>query len=133
MKHKFYSNSSIKHLGFTIVELLIVVVVIAVIAAITVVAYTNIQQRAVASVMKSDLGQAAKTFELYKVNNGNYPTSMPSEARASNGYVLSATQTTSDRFCINAYYTSNPSLAASWDSQSGLNDTHCSGAAIGQT
>lgn len=61
------------HRGFTIVELLIVVVVIAILAAITVVAYTGIQNRTHDSVVQSDLKSIAKKFEAYKIDNGVYP------------------------------------------------------------
>ncbi len=69
------------HSGFTIVELLIVIVVIAVLAAISVVAYTGIQNRANDSVVESDLKTVAKKLELYKIdNNGNYPVSAQLDA-----------------------------------------------------
>lgn len=53
--------------GFTIVELLIVVVVIAILAAISVVAYTGIQNRAYDTSVSSDLAQIAKKMEIAKV------------------------------------------------------------------
>ncbi len=62
------------HSGFTIVELLIVIVVIAILAAISIVAYTGIQNRARASEASSALTQAKTKLELYKVDNGTYPT-----------------------------------------------------------
>lgn len=63
--------------GFTIVELLIVVVVIAILAAITTVAYNGIQNRAKASAAQSIVSQAVKKIALYAVeNNGNPPTSL---------------------------------------------------------
>jgi prepilin-type N-terminal cleavage/methylation domain-containing protein len=64
-----------KQTGFTIVELLIVVVVIAILAAITVVAYNGIQNRAKRSSFASSLSGAAKKLELAKVDtsNGAYP------------------------------------------------------------
>lgn len=62
-----------KHPGFTIVELLIVIVVIAVLAAITIVAYNSVQQRARASVASSAASQGGRKLELYKVENGGYP------------------------------------------------------------
>ena len=46
--------------GFTIVELLIVIVVIAILAAITIVAYTGIQSRAYDTAVQNDLANAAK-------------------------------------------------------------------------
>lgn len=61
--------------GFTIVELLIVIVVIAILAAISIVAYRGIQARAEFSVMQSDFETLTKAIELYKINNGTYPNS----------------------------------------------------------
>lgn len=58
--------------GFTIVELLIVIVVIAVLAAISVVAYNGVQSRARDNVRKQDLAQLAKATKLYAVDRGNY-------------------------------------------------------------
>ncbi len=59
--------------GFTIVELLVVIVVIAILAAITIVAYTGIQAKAYDSTVKSDLKNLAKQFELYRIDHGVYP------------------------------------------------------------
>lgn len=59
--------------GFTIVELLIVVVVIAILAAITIVSYNGIQNRANDTVVRSDLANAARKVEAYKIDNGAYP------------------------------------------------------------
>ncbi len=59
--------------GFTIVELLIVVVVIGILAAIVTVAYAGIQQRAQVSAMTSELKQWQKLFEAYRAINGHYP------------------------------------------------------------
>ena len=62
--------------GFTIVELLIVVVVIAILAAITIVAYNGVQNRAKLSIAQSDLAAIQKQFEVYKTTNetSTYPT-----------------------------------------------------------
>lgn len=61
--------------GFTIVELLIVIVVIGILAAITIVAYNGIQQRARDTARKSDLALIAKSLKLYYVDNGDYAVS----------------------------------------------------------
>mgnify|MGYP000845426133 CR=1 FL=1 len=58
--------------GFTIVELLIVIVVIAVLAAISIVAYNGVQQNARDSQRKSDLAAIAKAIKLYAIDNTNY-------------------------------------------------------------
>ena len=59
--------------GFTIVELLIVIVVIAILAAISVVAYNGIQQRAKFTAIQSDLTSMKKVIEAYNAINGSYP------------------------------------------------------------
>ena len=59
--------------GFTIIELLIVIVVIGILAAITVVAYTGIQSKAADVVLKSDLKQAQTQLELDRIYNNSYP------------------------------------------------------------
>ena len=59
--------------GFTIVELLIVIVIIAILAAITIVAFNGVQQRARESSVKSALSQAKRKLETYKVDNSGYP------------------------------------------------------------
>lgn len=59
--------------GFTIVELLIVIVVIGILAAITIVAYNGLQARARNSVRVGDIKNIQKALELYKIDNGDYP------------------------------------------------------------
>lgn len=61
--------------GFTIVELLVVIVVIGILAAITIVSYTGISQKAITATLQSDLGNASKQLKLYQVEQSQYPTS----------------------------------------------------------
>jgi len=64
-----------KQKGFTIVELLIVIVVIGILAAITIVAYNGIQNRAKVASAQSSVVNAAKQLEAYKTqNNDIYPS-----------------------------------------------------------
>lgn len=62
-----------KQRGFTIVELLIVIVVIAILAAIVIVAYNGVQANAQQSKMRSDLLEVQKLVENYATINGSYP------------------------------------------------------------
>lgn len=61
--------------GFTIVELLIVIVVIGILVAITVVAYSGIQARARDATRTTDIKQVQTAIEMYYVDIGNYPSS----------------------------------------------------------
>ena len=64
--------------GFTIVELLIVVVVIAILATITIVAYNGITAQAKEAALKSNLKTAATQLELESArSSGSYPSSQP--------------------------------------------------------
>jgi len=56
--------------GFTIVELLIVIVVIAILAAITIVSYNGITARSQAAAVASDLKATVKAMMLYKETSG---------------------------------------------------------------
>lgn len=63
--------------GFTIVELLIVIVVVGILAAITIVAYNGIQARARDSSRTSAVRQIQKSLELYRQVNNRYPPQVP--------------------------------------------------------
>lgn len=67
-----------KQRGFTIVELLIVVVIIAILAAITIVAYNGIQNRAKASAAAGAAATLQKKLEAYNVDStaSNYPSTV---------------------------------------------------------
>lgn len=62
-----------KQSGFTVVELLIVIVVIGILAAITIVAYNGIQQRARNTTTISAVNTYVKLINLYMVGEGAYP------------------------------------------------------------
>lgn len=80
--HKNTNKASITpvmHRGFTIVELLIVVVVIAILAAITIVAYSGIAASAREAVLKSDLKTASTQLNAERITGGGgFPSTKPS-------------------------------------------------------
>jgi len=69
-----HARPSAAALGFTIVELLIVIVVVAILAAVTIVAYNGVQNRANEVSVTSDLRNISKQVELHRINIGHYPS-----------------------------------------------------------
>lgn len=65
--------------GFTIVELLIVIVVIGILAAITIVAYNGVKSRADAASLQSEVSQLNKKVLAYKATNND---TLPTDAAA---------------------------------------------------
>lgn len=62
--------------GFTIVELLIVIVVIAILAAIVIIAYTGIQNKAHAAAAQAASNSIAKLLTNSYTTNGTYPSDL---------------------------------------------------------
>lgn len=62
-------------LGFTIVELLIVIIVVAILAAIVITVYNGITARAQYSAERQDISNIQQALELYKADKGYYPDS----------------------------------------------------------
>ena len=59
--------------GFTIVELLIVIVVIAILATISIVAYSGIQSRSRSTKTQANAAQVQKVAEAFYADNNRYP------------------------------------------------------------
>lgn len=63
-----------KQKGFTIVELLIVIVVIGILAALVIVTFSGIQQRARDTERKTDINAIQGHVEAFYAQNGYYPS-----------------------------------------------------------
>jgi len=106
------TNTSKQH-GFTIVELLVVIVVIGILAAITIVSYTGITSKATVAVLQSDLTSASNQLRIYQANYGSFPLVLdagmcPSKPvvdnktclKASNGNTFSSYSSTGSTFTL---------------------------------
>lgn len=62
--------------GFTIVELLVVIVIIGILATVTIVSYSGITSRATIASLQSDLSNNSRKLSLYYTEHGFYPTAL---------------------------------------------------------
>ena len=91
--------------GFTIVELLIVIVVLAILAALMILGFNGIKERADTTSVKSDLRQASVLLENQRAIDGQYPSSL-SGVNNGNGYTpgtgntIQYTSADGSTFCI---------------------------------
>lgn len=98
--------------GFTIVELLVVIVVIGVLASVTVVAFNGIQDRSRNAKMQTAMDTLEKALRLHATEFGSYPrpTDVPGVGAATG--------------IINAYACVQPT-SGGWPVQEGLSATQC--------
>ncbi|MBL8159087.1 carbohydrate binding domain-containing protein [Candidatus Saccharibacteria bacterium] len=86
--------------GFTIVELLIVIVIIGILAVIAIGAFSRAQDQARTATIQSDLKSAAKQLEQAKADTGNYPATgsgLPASPNTTYQYTYNAG---SDTYCL---------------------------------
>jgi len=88
--------------GFTIVELLIVVVVIAILAAVTIVAYNGISTRAKESSLKTELTNGVKQLQVFKIQNGAFPTDTSGIKKADTTTFTYTYDNATQTFCLSA-------------------------------
>ncbi len=95
--------------GFTIVELLVVIVVIGILAAITIVSYTGISKRATVASLQSDLENASKQLKIDQVINDTFPSTLALanggkgiQASADTTYQYATMNTNPPSFCLTA-------------------------------
>lgn len=93
--------------GFTIVELLIVIVVIGVLATITIATYNGVQNRAYDVAIQSDLSNYAKKVEAFRADSGSLMAIVLADFEAlglkasAGAYVISPTVTRNYIYCPN--------------------------------
>lgn len=81
--------------GFTIVELLIVIVVIGILATVTLVAFNGISQKATVSSIQSDLENNSKLLKNYYTEYGSYPIDVLTDANK-----CPTNPNTDSRYCL---------------------------------
>ncbi len=74
--------------GFTIVELLIVIIVIAILATLVITAYNGVQAKARDVKRHSDAGEVQKAAEAYKADHEGYPVTTANITDSANAVKL---------------------------------------------
>jgi prepilin-type N-terminal cleavage/methylation domain-containing protein len=112
MKRLWQSNSSRPSSGFTIVELLIVIVVIGILAAIVIVAYNGVQNNANTAAVKSSLKTMFTRIQAYQADEGNgqYPTTA-AQLENLNLKISSSSFMLSNNIFVFCYYTDHSAAA----------------------
>lgn len=94
--------------GFTLIELVIVIVVIGILTTIVAIAYQGVQNRAHTASLMSDLDNSVSILELDLKQNGSYPATvalagggsgLPTNSGTTYQYTVN-TSTTSPSFCL---------------------------------
>ena len=85
MYHEYMRKNLISYIlnlksrnGFTLIELLVVIAIISVLAGLLVANFVGVRQRGRDAQRKSDLRQIQSALELYRSDNGNYSSTLPS-------------------------------------------------------
>lgn len=128
--------------GFTIVELLIVIIVIAILAALVISAYTGIQGEANTSANRSDAKSFATALSANLPDSGTYPanaaaatTLVQSGTRVSSNITAIAAPTGNGQ-AVNVGYakcTGNGAVIKWWDSKTGAPSTLSESIKLGAT
>src|SRR5690606_17591707 len=97
--------------GFTIVELLIVIVVIAILAAISIVAFTGIQQRGRDSARASDVSNIVKALTARSADGFAWPENAETATTGARAVLTTYTTANLSADIINKLSNSNPTGA----------------------
>lgn len=76
-----------KQKGFTIVELLVVIVVISILVSITVVSYNGVQKKSRDGVRSQTIAQIQRALESYKSEKGRYPAHIGVSTNVPSGFM----------------------------------------------
>ncbi len=100
--------------GFTLIELMIVMIIVAILAAAAVPLYTSIVSRAYESEIVSALGTIRSAARAYKAENGVYPTQM-ADLTGGESPLLSSDDFADLKYVAFAEFSVNASENFQWD------------------
>jgi prepilin-type N-terminal cleavage/methylation domain-containing protein len=101
--------------GFTIVELLVVILVIGILAGISIVGYGAWRKNIAEDQLKSELSGVASAMENARNFSSTYPTAIPSTFTPSNDVTLTYVSGDAKTFCIQASTSQDSTLIYRYD------------------
>lgn len=96
-----YRNLYRKEKGFTLVELMVVIIILAVLTAIAVPSYMALRNRARVAAAQSEMQNIATALELYNADNDAYPLTAAYPAALQPNYMTIVP--TTDPWGVNSY------------------------------
>lgn len=123
--------------GFTIVELLIVIIIIAILAAIVTVAYNGIQTRAAQAIVKDALSNASTAMKTAAAE-GNLYNAIPVNVKVASNVGLALTEltapaTNATAFCMNGVHSKYANVRYHITESGSIEEGLCSGTVIAET
>jgi len=99
--HRYAEKTNFRSKGFTIVELLVVIVVIGILAAITIVSYGAITTSAKERAVSGEAQGISAELKKYKSSNGVFPADL-TNIKKSSDYTYGYAKYDSNSFCVSA-------------------------------
>jgi len=126
-----YNSKNITRSGFTIVELLVVIVVIGILAAVITVAYNGVTKNASVALVKDSVKKAHSLLMAASIETETYGSTFPSTVKVSNDIGLALTTVSDPKtFCINATHIKYNDVAWHSSPQDGVKEGLCTGSVI---
>lgn len=134
MKHKLVIDTPTSILGkrvkripgFTIVELVVVIVVLAIIATLVIISYDTVTRDSESSAVKADLRNAYAKLKMYRLDNGEYPEEFSGDvAFESTNTSFSYIYGGDSRFCLAGQSPKGPDIIFNIDQSEEIKEGEC--------